>query len=455
MISRRSFLSSAAWPLIARAAGAKEKSGRKPNIVIVLADDLGYGDLGCFGNPSIRTPNLDRMCAEGVKFTNFCSTSSLCTPSRAALLTGRYPIRSGLVRVLLPGEQFGISSEEITLAQVLKGQGYATGCVGKWHLGDLPEYRPRRHGFDSYYGLLYSNDMDEGFIKSKMPYRLSLYRNEEVIEVPVTQPTLTPRYTAQAKAFIQQNRNMPFFLYLAHTFPHWPWFASGTFKGKSRRDIYGDVVEEIDWSMGELLATLKETGLERDTLVVFTSDNGAPGMRGAGSNAPFRGYKASTWEGGFREPFLARWPGRIPAGSVCLDPACTMDLFTTSARLAGAGVPADRPIDGQDMAPALFGAGPSPRKEFYYFDSPFNSQTQLCAVRSGSWKLHFRKAKSGEVPSFEPIELYNLDRDCAESLNLLKEEPRLAAQMAEQARKFNASIIPGRRCPPRDMPRGG
>lgn len=450
MISRRNFLSSAAaMPL---AASTKPKIARRPNIVIVLADDLGYGDLGCFGNPSIRTPNLDRMCAEGVKFTNFCSTASLCTPSRAALLTGRYPIRSGMVRVLLPGEQFGISSDELTLAHVLKSQGYATGCVGKWHLGDLPEYQPRRHGFDSYYGLLYSNDMDEGYIKSKMPYRLSLYQNEEVVEVPVTQPTLTPRYTAQAKAFIKQNREKPFFLYFAHTFPHWPWFASGKFNGKSRYAIYGDVVEEIDWSMGELLATLKENGLERDTLLVFTSDNGAPFMRVGGSNAPFRGHKASTLEGGFREPFLARWPGRIPAGSQCLDQACTMDLFTTSINLTGGAVPSDRPIDGLDISGALFGTGPSSRKEFYYFDSPFHSQTQICAVRAGSFKLHFRKVKPGDVPTFEPLELYNVDQDPSESLNVLKDQTGLAAKMAAQAKAFNASIKPGRRAPPRDAP---
>jgi arylsulfatase A len=435
MISRRGFLSSATAALAAT---------RKPNIIVILADDMGYADIGCFGNPNIRTPHLDRMCAEGVKFTNFYSTASVCTPSRAALLTGRYPIRSGLVRVLSPGEPFGISSDEITLAQVLQRQGYATGCVGKWHLGDLPQYRPRRHGFDSYYGLLYSNDMDEQFIPN-IKSHVSLYQNEEVVEAPVNQARLTSRYTDQAKAFIRANREKPFFLYVAHTFPHWPWFASGRFEGKSRRGIYGDVVEEIDWSAGEILAALKENGLERDTLVIFTSDNGAPQRRGAGSNAPFRGYKFSNWEGGFREPFLARWPGRIPAGSLCMDIACTMDLFTTAIKLAGGTVPADRPIDGYDLSPALFGRGPSPRREFYYFDSPYNCQTEIRAVRSGSWKLHLR----------EPLELYHLEEDPAESVNRIQEQPRLAAQMAQQAKEFQASIKPGPRCPPRDPPRSG
>jgi arylsulfatase A-like enzyme len=447
MTSRRAFLSSAA----AAAALARPGSSRKPNIVILLADDMAYGDIGCFGNPSIRTPHLDRMCAEGVKFTNFCSTSSVCTPSRAALLTGRYPIRSGLVRVLAPKESFGISSYEKTLADVLKEQGYATGCVGKWHLGDRPEHWPRKHGFDSYYGLLYSNDMDEQFIPT-IKSHVELYRNEEVIEMPVNQARLTARYTEQAKGFIKQNREKPFLLYFAHTFPHYPWFASGKFEGKSRRGIYGDVVEEIDWSVGEVLATLRENGLERDTLVVFTSDNGAPQRRDAGTNAPFRGYKFSTWEGGFREPFLARWPGRIPAGSTCLDMACTMDLFATSIRLAGGQIPQDRPIDGIDISAALFGTGPSARKEFYYYDPPYDCQTQICAVRAGSWKLHFKKAKPGETPAFAPNELYNLDHDPGESVDRLKEEPKLAAAMAAQTKAFHESVKPGPRCPPRDRP---
>lgn len=453
MLSRGEFVSSAlAGGLMPRISYAT--AGRRPNIIVILADDMGYADLGCFGNPSIRTPHLDRMCAEGIKFTNFYSAASVCTPSRAALLTGRYPIRSGLVRVLLPEEPFGISGDELTLAQILKKQGYATGCVGKWRLGDRPQDQPRRHGFDSYYGLLYSNDMDEQFIPN-IKRHVELYKNERVVEVPVNQAQLTSRYAEQAKSFIKEQRQKPFFLYLAHTFPHWPWFASGEVEGKSRRGIYGDVVEEIDWSVGEILATLRETGLERDTLVVFTSDNGAPARRDAGSNAPFRGFKFSTWEGGFREPFVARWPGRIPAASNCLDIACTMDLFTTAIKVAGGNIPAGRPIDGYDISPALFGAGPSPRREFYYFDSPYNCQTQICAVRAGSWKLHFRKAKVDEAPSFEPGELYHLDRDPAESINRLNEEPRLAARLAEQTKAFSATIKPGPRCPPHAPPGAG
>ncbi len=364
---------------------------------MIFVDDLGYGDVGCYGHTIIRTPNVDRMASEGIKFTSFYSTSSLCTPSRCALLTGRYPIRSGMVRVLFPGEEFGIPESELTLGDMMRKRGYTTACIGKWHLGDQPQHHPRRHGFDHYYGLLYSNDMDGRYLpKYPWPYPPSLWRNEEKIETPVVQETMTERYTAEAIKFIKDNKRKPFFLYLPHSMTHWPWQASARFRGKSRYGIFGDAVEEVDWSTGEILKSLRENGLDENTLVIFTSDNGGGrGRPGDSSCGRLRGGKGSTWEGGFREPFVARWPGKIPAGAVSAEIACTMDLFTTFLRLANAEPPADRPIDGVDVWCALTG-GASPRKEFLFYSSNWDSLAKAMAIRSGPWKLHFRHNPGAE-----------------------------------------------------------
>lgn len=441
-ISRRQFCSGTAASAVAAAAS------RPPNFVLVYVDDMGYGDLGVFGHPTIRTPNVDRMASEGAKFTSFYSASALCTPSRAALLTGRYPIRSGLVRVLFPDEEFGIPESEVTLGQALQKFGYATGCIGKWHLGDKPQQAPNRHGFDFFFGLHYSNDMDGRYLNTyNWPYPPSLYRNEEKIETPVTQETLTERYNREAVDFIRRSKDRPFLLYLPHSMVHWPWQASAKFRGKSRYGIYGDAVEEIDWGVGEILRTLKETGLERDTLLIFTSDNGGATRPGGGSNGLLRGGKGSMWEGGFREPFLARWPGRIPAGLVSTGMACTMDLFATFIGLAGGHVPSDRPIDGMDIWPQLEG-GPGPRREFYYFNSDFVSDAQLRAVRSGEWKLHFRKNSPAEKDRFEPEALYNVERDPAEKYDVLKEQTQLVTRLTAMAAGFYREIRPGAACPP-------
>ncbi len=321
-------------------------ASQPPNIIIILADDLGYGDLGCYGHPTIRTPNLDRMAAEGMRFTDFYAAAEVCTPSRAALMTGRLPIRSGMCgdkrRVLFPDSPGGLPDEEITLAQALKARGYATGMVGKWHLGCQPQHSPLKHGFDQYFGLPYSNDMDlepsaprtngEFLVHPKIEYfNVPLKENDRMVERPAEQHTLTQRYTQHAVEFIKQHRKKSFFFYFAHTFPHVPLFASGNFAGRSPRGIYGDAVEELDWSVGQVMETLRKQKLADKTFVFFTSDNGPwliQQQRG-GSAGLLRDGKGSTWEGGMREPGIAWWPGRVKPAQVCHDLASTMDLIVS------------------------------------------------------------------------------------------------------------------------------
>jgi arylsulfatase A len=442
------------WTGFARAA-------QPPNIVIILADDLGYGDLGCYGHPSIRTPNLDRMAAEGMRFTDFYAAAEVCTPSRAALLTGRYPVRSGLCdsryRVLRRNASGGIPAEEITLAQVLKQRGYATACVGKWHLGNYendPAHHPRRHGFDFYFGLPHSNDMNPTpAVPQGAPSRLDqqaewwaapLYRNEQLVERPADQTTLTHRYTAEAVKFIRENKTKPFFLYFAHTFPHVPLFASEKFRGTSRRGLYGDVVEELDASVGQLLETLKREGLAENTFVFFTSDNGPWLTQGeaGGSAGLLREGKGSTWEGGMREPGIAWWPGRIKAGVINHELACTMDLYTTSLVLAGTNAPADRIVDGVDMGPMLFGTGPSQREVFYYYRGP-----ELYAVRKGSFKAHYwtRSAYGSDLPvQHDPPWLFNLAHDPSERFNVATNHTAALADIAKAVELHRAKLVPAK-----------
>lgn len=335
---------------------------RPPNVVVIFADDLGYGDLGVYGHPTIRTPSLDRMAAEGMRFTQFYAAASVCTPSRAALLTGRLPVRSGMTsdrrRVLFPDSSSGLPHDEITLAEALKARGYATAAVGKWHLGHLPQFLPTQHGFDSYLGIPHSSDMDlasgrehrAANLEPRVEYfNVPLLRDGEVIERPADQTTITRRYTEEAVRFIREQRAGPFFLYLAHTLPHAPLFASDDFLGKSPRGRYGDAVEEIDWSVGRVLEALKALGLAERTLVFFTSDNG-PWLSfdtHGGSAGLLRGGKGMTWEGGMRVPGIAWWPGTVPAGRLNREIASTMDLLPTALALAGGHLLANRALDGR------------------------------------------------------------------------------------------------------------
>jgi arylsulfatase A-like enzyme len=348
----------------------------KPNVVIILADDLGFGDLGCYGHPRFKTPNLDRMAGDGVRLTQFNTPMPFCAPTRAALLTGRYPFRCGLTTNPEPdgrpeADGTALPSGEITLAQVLRGAGYATGMVGKWHLGHKqPESLPTRRGFDEYLGIPYSNDM--------RPVRL--LDGEHEVEYPVVQATLTRRYTERALRFIERNQSRPFFLYLAHAMPHKPLACSGTFYKKSGAGLYGDAVAELDWSVGQVLTKLKDLGLDQRTLVIFTSDNG-PWY--GGSTGGLRGMKSTTWEGGFRVPCILRWPGRLPAGVVCRDLAVTMDLFATALAAAGVPPPKDRVIDGKDLLSLFAVKEHTGQAVVFGLRGPW-----LATVRDSRWKLH-------------------------------------------------------------------
>ena len=417
------------------------KGSRPPNFIVIFTDDQGYQDVGCFGSPKIKTPRLDRMAAEGMRLTDFYSAASVCTPSRAALMTGCYPPRVSLPSVLFPRSKIGINPAETTVAELLKKQGYATMCIGKWHLGHLEPFLPTNHGFDAYFGIPYSNDMHHN---GGVP----LMRDTKIVERPVKQHDLTERYTAEALKFITANKDKPFFLYLPHTFPHVPLFASPPFKGQSARGLYGDVIECIDWSTGQILDTLKKLGLDEQTLVLFTSDNGpwlSKGKNG-GCALPLRGGKFTTWEGGMREPTIARWPGKIPAGSVCSEVAGTIDVLPTFAKLAGAAVPTDRTIDGKDIWPLLSGekGAKSPHEGYFYFRG-----NRLEAVRSGKWKLRLppkqrrRKQPSTDVPG----QLYDLTADISEKTNVAAKHPDVVQRLAALAKQIDDDIKKNRRPP--------
>jgi arylsulfatase A-like enzyme len=419
--------------LLAFAIG--QAAPEKPNFIIIFCDDLGYGDLGCYGHPSIRTPNLDRMAAEGQRWTDFYAAAEVCTPSRAAILTGRLPIRSGMAshkrRVLFPNSKGGLPDGEITIAEALKARGYATACVGKWHLGHLPPHHPRKHGFDSYFGIPYSNDMKP----------TPVLRDEETVEEPAAQETLTRRYTEEALKFIRASKDKPFFLYLAHTFPHIPLFASDAFRGKSPRGLYGDVVEEIDWSVGELLNALRGEGLAERTLVVFSSDNGPwliMNERG-GSAGLLRDGKGSTFEGGMRVPGIFWWPGRVAPATV-REMGSTLDLLPTFVRLAGGEAPADRALDGFDLSPILLGRGPSPRQAMIFYRG-----TTLYAFRKGPWKAHFFTrsgyVKEPETAHERPL-LFHLGNDPGEKHDLGEKNPGVIEEIRREADAHRATVTP-------------
>jgi len=413
---------------------------KPPNLVLINCDNLGYGDVGCFGSTKHRTPHVDRMAAEGMRLTSFYSASAVCTPSRAALMTGCYPRRVNMHVgandriVLFPASPKGLHPDEITIAEVLKQRGYATICIGKWHLGDQPECLPTRQGFDEFFGIPYSDNM-VGNKRNGWP-PLPLMRNEKVVDAPTDRNTLTMRYTHEAIDFIERNKGRPFFLYLPHAMPGSDIapFASKAFRGKSANGRYGDSVEEIDWSTGEILSALKRLNLDKRTLVIWTSDNGAYLDRG-GSNAPLRGGLHDTTEGGFRMPCIAWWPGQIPVGASRDELATMMDLLPTFAKLAGADVPADRVIDGKNIWPILSGqkAATSPHEAFFYY-----YMTELHAVRAGKWKLHLPLEKKLVRPGRRQrgeAALYDLENDIGEKTNLAKKHPEVVARLVRYAEK--------------------
>ncbi len=430
------------------------QSANKPNVVIIFADDMGYGDMGAFGHPTIMTPNLDRMAFEGQRWTNFYVAAPVCTPSRAGLLTGRLPVRSGMAsdkrRVLFPDSKGGLPSTEITIAKQLKKVGYSTAMVGKWHLGHLPEFDPLSHGFDSYFGIPYSNDMDYvgkayGKIRFEVPvthdYNVPLKRNRETVEQPTDQTTISKRYTEEAVKYIKSKKDKPFFLYLAHSMPHVPLFRSKDFEDKSLRGLYGDVIEELDWSVGEVLNSLRETGQDKNTMVVFTSDNG-PWLvyeELGGSAGILKGGKGGTFEGGMREPTIMWWPGKIKPG-VRAEIGSTLDLLPTISGLVGAPLPKDRIYDGYDLSSVIFGSGKSPRNEIYYY-----RDEEVYAVRMGAYKVHFiTRAEYGnndKVIHFPPL-LYNLNVDPSEKYNIAKEHPEVVSQAREMLEKHQKSVVP-------------
>ena len=419
-----------------------------PNIVLIFCDDLGYADIGPYGS-KIPTPHLDRMARDGLKFTDFYVAQPVCSASRTALLTGCYPNRVGILGALGPRSVTGIHSNEITLAEILKGQGYATAAFGKWHLGDAPEFLPTRHGFDEYFGLPYSNDMWPRNPTGGRSYPpLPLFEGERVIETMPDQTQLTRRYTERAVRFIRQHQGRPFFLYVPHSMPHVPIHAGRRFQGHSGQGLYADVIQELDWSVGQIMQTLRETGIERRTLLIFSSDNGPWLLYGdhAGSAGPLREGKATTFEGGLRVPCLMRWPGKIGPGAVCRDWASTMDLLPTLAWLAGSNAPSDRIIDGKNIWPLITGKG-GPRSAgdpfFFYWGK------ELQAVRSGNWKLHFAHTFTTPAPAGASgergqlvtreigLSLFDLAADPGERTNVAQAHPQAVAQLerlAEQAR---------------------
>lgn len=418
----------------------------KPNFVVILVDDMGYGDIGPFGSKLNHTPNLDRMAREGMKLTSFYC-APVCTPSRAQILTGCYAKRVSLPDVIFPACPIGLSPKEHTVADLLKAQGYATMAIGKWHMGDQREFLPTQHGFDHFFGLPYSNDMgtrpNANGRESKYP-PLPLLQDKKIIEAPVDQDTLTARYTRQALEFIAMNREHPFFLYLAHTAVHVPLHPGAAFRGKSGNGLYGDWVEEVDWSVGRVLDTLKKLNLETNTLVLFTSDNG-PWLvqeKDGGVAGPLRGGKATTWEGGMREPTIAWWPGKISANAVCDAVASEMDVLPTFVRLAGGKVPSDNKIDGTDIWPLLSGqTQTSPHDVLYYFNG-----LQLQAVRSGPWKLAIASQGTGRgrgpmtPATFDKPRLYNLDTDIGERTSVASEHPEVVMRLQGLIRDMDADL---------------
>jgi arylsulfatase A len=439
----------------------------KLNIVLIFIDDMGYGDIGPFGNTKLKTPQLDKLAAEGMKFTSFYATP-VCSMSRACLLTGSYNARVSIPGVLFPGSQIGLHPDEITLAEVVKQKGYATICIGKWHLGHREPFLPTKQGFDEYFGIPYSNDMTidpqhakfakdcvfrEGMTEEKaraeaIRNTVPLMRGEEVVEYPADQATLTQRYTEEAVKFIRAHQADPFFVYLPHTMVHLPLAASDAFRGQSGGGLIGDAIEELDWSVGQIMQTLKELKLDEQTLVIFTSDNGAA----VGSSAPWRGKKGSNFEGGVREPCIMRWTGQIPAGTTCPQIAGNIDLLPTFAKLVGVEPAKDRELDGRDITPLMFDPQAGPVRDTHLY---FTANQSLAAIRQGDWKLFLpapaangnakkdKGAKNAALPT--GAVLYNLATDPVEAKDVAAENPDVVTRLQAEAAKREAEIKAHRR----------
>ena len=428
--------------LLASLFAASLSSARPPNVVVIFIDDLGYGDIGPFGATKQRTPHLDRMAKEGMKLTSFYATP-VCSVSRAQMMTGCYGARVSVPGVYFPGQSVGLNPSEVTVAERLKEKGYATQMVGKWHLGDQPEFLPTRQGFDHYLGIPYSNDMLKKSAETKVPV-VPLMRDDKVVELMdgEGQRRLVELYTKEAVDFISRNKDKPFYLYYAHNAVHTPIYPGAAFAGKSQNGRFGDWVEEVDWSVGQVLETLRVQGLDKDTIVVFTSDNGPWLIKGTdgGSAGPLRGGKGSTWEGGVRVPTLAWWPGRIPAGSVNDAVAATIDLLPTFVSLAGGTVPASPVIDGRDITPILLGQSKESSREAHYYFSGYDLQ----AVRQGRWKLALVPQPDGmgkQAAKTPPgLRLYDLDADIGEQADVAARHPEVVAKLKALADKMAAEI---------------
>ncbi|WP_273565444.1 sulfatase family protein [Maribacter halichondriae] len=422
----------------------KENAAR-PNIVLIFTDDQGYRDVGVFGADDIATPNLDQMAADGIRLTNYYAAQAVCSASRAGILTGCYPNRIGIHNAMMPNSKKGLHPSETTLAEMLKNNGYKTGIFGKWHLGDHPDFLPTKHGFDEYFGIPYSNDMwplhpQQGPIFDFGP--LPLFENETVIDTLTDQTNLTTQITERSVDFINRNKEKPFFLYVPHPQPHVPLFVSAKFKGKSNRGLYGDVIMEIDWSVGQILESLKKNGLEGNTMVIFTSDNGPWLAYGnhAGSAIPFREGKGTAWEGGQREPFIVKYPAKLEAGKVIDVPIMAIDMLPTIAEITDSQLPI-KTIDGKSAWKVLTGESVESPQRAYFFYYRVN---ELFAVRYGKWKLYFphtyrtmngqelgKDGLPGEyrMVDLEDIELYNLENDESETKNVAEENPDVVAKI--------------------------
>ncbi|MFP4090462.1 MAG: sulfatase [Cyclobacteriaceae bacterium] len=412
-----------------------EQAADQPNIIFIYADDLGYGDLGCYGATDIKTPHIDRIAENGIRFTEFYSISPVCSPSRYGLMTGRYPHRDGIHGVFFPESWTGMDTSEVTMAQMLKEAGYATGIVGKWHLGHHKQFLPTNRGFDTYFGIPYSNDMEA----------VVYLRNEEVVNEDVDQSQNVKEYTREALQFIENHKEGPFFLYMPHSMPHVPLYVSDDFKGSSQRGLYGDVIQEVDWSVGQIMGKLQEAGIEENTIVVFSSDNGpwVTMIEHGGSAGPLRSGKQTTFEGGMRVPAVMQWKAKVKPGQVVEGMHNMMDWFPTFAHLSGGKVPDDRPIDGENIAQVLLGEGERKGKQLFYY---LHNTGKIAAYRNGDWKLKLpRDTPYGPAYTYEGepahgILLFNLKDDPGEQNNLADQHPERVAHMQQEIADFEAGM---------------